>query len=73
MTTANDLPRIKSITEAFSMQPITHTAGTKGLDKIVIESILVELGGPENYYVGYDSDGNKVFMYVTRSVNVDFF
>ena len=71
--------KIKSISEAFSMQPITLsvTEPNKRLEfsnpKDHIKEIKdIGIDG-ESYYVGYNYDGKKLFKYVGKSVNVHYF
>ena len=69
----NDLP-VRSITEAFSMQPCTLTVGTyynasSTVAKIVEEDVYI-VGDPFPYYVGYDQNGKKLFEFRKGTVNV---
>ncbi len=69
---------ISSITEAYSMQPLTYKIGLKmPYDSEIIKEIKYETkrtGENEylNYYVGYNFDGKKLFQYLANSVNVHF-
>jgi len=65
---------IKSITEAFSMQPVTLSISK---DRSIynpeddIEKIELEVMDEDtNVYVGYDFQGVKKFQYIAKSVNV---
>ena len=67
--------KIKSITEAFSMQPIRCYVGespsnlntlTATIERIELEPIGEDLSA----YIGYDSENNKLFQYLFNSVNV---
>lgn len=68
------MQKIISITEAFSQQPPTLSVGKDGCDKIVLESKSVGRdGGNIKYcdvYIGYNTDGLKLFEYLKSSVNV---
>jgi hypothetical protein len=79
--------KIKSISEAFSMQPIHLFVCTKKTDEIsfgeecphehdqhCIKEIKLEYNKAleENQYVGYDSEGKKMFEYLQSSVNVQY-
>lgn len=75
-------PKIKSITESFSMQPRTWTVIKKG-DKlpfgefIEITEIKLERIGPDPFYDflyrAYDFNGNKLFEWQPKAVNVAYF
>jgi hypothetical protein len=72
---------IIKITEAFSMQPRSIFVGSK-LDHYndnspIVDKIVAEIRGTPNtdlveVYVGYDSEGNKLFSYLTNAVNVEY-
>jgi hypothetical protein len=68
---------IRSITEAFSIQPASFYVGmlwsNKGntVAKIVEESVYIN-GDPFDYYVGYDTNGNKLFESKKGTVNVTY-
>jgi len=74
--------KIKSITEAFSMQPATLSimkSNENYYDKPqACKEIKLEiLDGvydkePDTYYVGYNFEGEKIFQYLSRSVNVHY-
>ena len=77
--------KIKSITEAFSMQPTTISTmkSNEGyFDKpnackeIKLERLCIghKYGDPieELYYVGYNFEGKKIFQYIANTVNVHF-
>jgi len=79
-------PRIKSVTEAFSMQPRTWTVCKKGerlpfgqfdeIAEIKNEVHWPIVNGQQNgytMYVAYDFNGNRVFEWQATSVNVAFF
>lgn len=67
--------KIRSISEAFSMQPKVFTVGevvNYGLviiARIVQEDVHIE-GDPFAYYVGYDDKGNRLFEFRKGTVNV---
>jgi hypothetical protein len=80
--------KIKSIKEAFSMQPQIFEVyklnddqyyGSKCIGKNLIKEIKLEyLEGVYDkefveYYVGYNFEGEKIFQYLTKSVNVEYF
>jgi hypothetical protein len=75
--------KIKSITEAFSMQPITLTITEpdkrsafnpeNDIKEIKQEGKQVNENKMINIYVGYDFDGNKIFEYIAETVNVHYF
>lgn len=65
------------ITEAFSMQPISirvgqHVDNGDIKSRRIVTKILLESINQAYYYVGYDVDGNKLFQYLKKSVNVHF-
>jgi len=74
--------KIKSIVEAFSMQPeILQVQKTKEgfwkpdeackeIKLEVLDHIYDE--SPTSYYVGYNFDGKKLFQYLAKSVNVHY-
>jgi hypothetical protein len=72
--------KIKSITEAFSMQPNTWTVGNSyWIHEFnhVISDIKLERIGPDefydNLYIAYDSDGNKLFEWQPKAVNITYY
>ena len=70
------MDRIKSITEAFSMQPVTHSVVSHDQyrDKDSIQRIeKVQYEQYKWHYVGYNFDGEKLFEYLKDSVNVHYF
>jgi len=74
--------KIKSITEAFSMQPATLSimkSNDNYYDKpsACKEIKLEQLDGvfddlPTSFYVGYNFEGQKIFQYLANSVNVHY-
>lgn len=72
--------KIKSITEAFSMQPTTimvvsQDSKFKRVDsckEIVIETHRVDSEKECDFYVGYNFEGKKLFEYLRSSVNVHY-
>lgn len=74
--------KIKSITEAFSMQPVTfNTIKNKeslynpdeALKEIKLEYLSYSNDEiPEPYYCGYNFEGSKLFQYLAKSVNVNY-
>ena len=75
--------RIKSITEAFSIQPFTWVVSEKEGNSIpfsagynIAEIELIRTGPDEFYdylYVAYDFKGNKLFEWQPKAVNVSYF
>ena len=75
--------KVKSITEAFSQQPITMYVGMiYDYDKqIKVSAINLEIinvpinGDPFDYrfYVGRDENGNKLFQFRAETVSVCFY
>lgn len=76
---------IKSISEAFSMQPIILSVCNdyehyydkpNAIKEIKLETLTIgyECGQPVQglYYVGYNFDGKKIFQYHAKSVNVHY-
>jgi hypothetical protein len=69
---------IKSISEAFSMQPITISISepnerTTFKPEDDIKKIELEvMNETTNVYVGYNFDGQKKFEYISTSVNVHY-
>jgi len=69
---------IKSITEAFSMQPSTLSITENrskyepenDIKEIKIESHQVGENDRISYYVGYNFEGVKKFQFIAKSVNV---
>jgi len=78
----NDTLKIRSIVEAFSMQPqilqISESKDNFWKPEEAIKEIKLEsLSGvydeyPTDYYVGYNFDGKKLFQYLAKSVNVHY-
>ena len=75
-------PKIKSITESFSMQPTTWSVREGGKRPIysasenIAEIKLVRIGPDEFYdylYIAYDFKGNKLFQWQPKAVNVAYF
>lgn len=77
---------IKSISEAFSMQPVHKEVCTdyenyydkpNACNKILKETLTIgaRCGDPvqEIYYVGYNFQNVKIFQYIANTVNVNFF
>ena len=71
------MKRIKTITEAFSMQPVTLTISLKRSSfnpEDDIEIIKLEkLDNNTNVYIGYNFDKQEKFRYLEKSVNVHYF
>lgn len=73
---------IFSITEAFSMQPLTlYVKSQREMESYfdkpkAVKEIKFEYETHENeileYYVGYNFDGKKLFKYLVKSVNVHY-
>jgi hypothetical protein len=68
--------KVKSISEAFSMQPITLSIvdmpTSFGLENSIKEIKLEVMDETTNVYVGYNFDGKKLFEYISKSVNVHY-
>ena len=68
--------KIKSISEAFSMQPITLSVVDKPTsfdpENSIKEIKLEVMDETTNVYVGYNFDGKKLFEYIAKSVNVHY-
>lgn len=66
---------VQSITEAFSMQPaalyVGMTINSSVVERIVEEDVYI-VGDPYPYYVGYASDGKRLFEFKKGTVNVIF-
>jgi len=80
----NNTLKIRSIVEAFSMQPqvLQVYEGAKESywkpDEAIKEIRLEYLSYsndevPEPYYSGFNFDGKKLFQYLAKSVNVHYF
>ena len=71
------MEKIKSITEAFSMQPATLYCVSAPDSWNEVESIakieLEIMDETTNIYVGYNFDGKKLFQYLEKSVNVHYY
>ena len=75
--------KIKSITEAFSMQPETFKVLETNIGYWKPEEAIKEIrleqsegvynNEPEYYYRGYNFDGALLFQYIARTVNVQYF
>lgn len=76
--------KIKSITEAFSMQPESfHVYKVKGNEDCLRPTLIAEIrleesaglydNEPEYYYKGYNFQGQLLFQYIARTVNVQYF
>jgi len=71
--------KVISISEAFSMQPITITVTNPDKRSLSdpsgdIERIELEsMDENTNVYVGYNFEGKKMFQYLANSVNVHYF
>ena len=71
------MEKIKSITEAFSMQPVTISTMESNdayYDKpSACKEIKLEVMDEDtNVYVGYNFEGKKIFQYLANSVNVHY-
>lgn len=73
------MQKVKSISEAFSMQPVTlqvvsENQRSKFDPSQDIEKIELEVMDENtNIYVGYNFDGEKKFQYLANAVNVHYF
>lgn len=69
--------RIKSISEAFSMQPNTLSVVDKPArfnpESSIKEIKLEAMDEATAVYVGYNFDGKKIFQYIAKSVNVHYY
>jgi hypothetical protein len=76
--------KIKSITEAFSMQPAYFQVyEVRGNETSFLPSLIAEIkleaqesaytNEPEYYYIGYNFYGNLLFKYLAKTVNVQYF
>ena len=73
--------RIRTISEAYSMQPITLTvvetpASFNPEDsikeiKLEVRNYITDVS--TDFYVGYNFEGKKIFEYVAAAVNVHYF
>ena len=68
---------IKSISEAFSMQPITISVYNEirsfDPENSIKEIKLEVMDSSTNIYVGYNFNGEKKFEYIATAVNVHYF
>jgi hypothetical protein len=68
---------IKSISEAFSMQPIplsvVDNPNSFNPENSIKEIKLEVMDETTNVYVGYNFEGKKLFQYLAKSVNVHYF
>ena len=68
---------IKSISEAFSVQPITISVDNeiRSFDpgNSIKEIKLEVMDSSTNIYVGYNFNGEKKFEYIATAVNVHYF
>ena len=77
------MERIKSISEAFSMQPITIEVlsenqlsipdSSQDIKIIQSESIVLDSGEIIEVYSCYNFEGEKKCQYLKKSVNVHYF
>jgi hypothetical protein len=76
--------KIKSISEAYSMQPACISVSNKDkvyakeynylhILEIKLETLQVGTNTQADFYVGYDFNGNKSFQYLANSVNVHYY
>ena len=70
------MEKIKSITEAFSMQPCTHFANDKATRATECREIKKEYvkinGDPFEYFIGYNADKQKLFAFRCETVSVEY-
>ena len=65
--------QIRMIIEAFSIQPNYFCVGDKMNNKKIIDCIKFEIRpNHEDVYVGYSENGEKLFEYIVKSVNVQY-
>ena len=76
------MEKIKSISEAYSMQPISLEINPKCLPENLRDNEPVEIKEEviqttENirtsFYVGYNSKGKMIFKYLANACNVHYF
>ncbi len=74
--------KIQSISEAFSMQPVTLSVVNEpnpfspenSIKEIKLEYRTYKTGeNNTDVYVGYNFEGKKLFEYIAKSVNVHYF
>lgn len=69
---------ITAVSEAFSMEPKKYRVGQL-LDPVtgrriecIRREVIYDTGDPYDFYVGYDSDGNKVFALRVQATNLEY-
>lgn len=71
------MQKVKSISEAFSMQPITLNVSDKPTsfdpENSIKEIKLEVIDETTSVYVGYNFEGKKKFQYLANAVNVHYF
>ena len=76
------MKRIKAISEAFSMQPVTLEINPKCLPENLRDGQVVEIkeemlhtaaGDHIIYYIGYDKNGKMIFKYLANACNVHYY
>jgi hypothetical protein len=66
--------KIKWITEAFSMQPNSKcVAYGSRYDFEVGKHPILEIKEQGDYYNGYDKEGDLLFSWIAKAINVDYF
>lgn len=72
-------PRIKWISEAFSMQPVCYRVGNliDHVNKVKLDriehGIIMDTGDPFDCYDGFDEEGNLLFKMRKQGCNVGYF
>ena len=65
--------RVKSISEAFSMQPAVFDVGKPCYGEILDHIDRVQVEEYEYAYIAYNSKGEPLFRYLEKSVNVHYY
>jgi hypothetical protein len=66
--------KIKSVSEAYSMQPNFKFVAYGNKYKFEVgECPLVEIKEQGDYYNDFDKDGNLLFSWIVKTVNVEYF
>jgi len=68
------MEKIKRISEAYSMQPYYKevTFGKK-YDFELRDGIISEIKKVDEFYIGYDKNGSKLFAWRADAVNIEYF
>jgi hypothetical protein len=66
--------KIKCITEAYSMQPITLKVGDKMYESLTHTYYTISfIEFDHDHIQGFDEHGREVFRYLADSVNINFY